>query len=59
MAKKKQRKSRKKKNSKSNRNFVAVAMNKRNVSNGGPMKDKRLKRKNRNTWKKDESNVED
>jgi len=53
MAKKKQRKSRKKKNSKSNRNFVAVAMNKRNVNNGGPMKDKRLKRKNRNTWKKE------
>ena len=53
MAKKKQRKSRKNKNSKSNRNFVAIAMNRRNIRNAGPMKDKRHKRKNRNTWKKD------
>ena len=57
MAKKKQRKSRKNKNSKSNRNFVAVAMNKRNTRNAGPMKDKRLKRKNRNTWKKEEEDL--
>lgn len=56
MARKKKNKSRKKKNTKSNRNFVAVAMNKRYKVSAGPMKDKRLKRKNKTTWKNDEEN---
>lgn len=56
MAKKKKRKAKKKMKAKPNRNFVAVAMNKRNVANGGPMKDKRLKRKNRNSWKVEHNN---
>ena len=51
MARKKQRKSKTATKKKTTRNFVAVAMNKRYKSKSGPMKDKRLKRKNRNTWK--------
>jgi hypothetical protein len=51
MARKKQRKSKTVTKKKTNRNFVVVAMNKRYKSKSGPMKDKRLKRKNRNTWK--------